>query len=104
MKKYAIEMNRHQTVLYLASEFGTRGAVRILNGLKPFGNSNEAYTGLTNAGVWYRFSTGLFQGQRQTKRVATDLMRRISEYVAYQEGRLGQDLCGSAGIMRVVEI
>jgi hypothetical protein len=102
MTKYSIEMSRHQAVLYLAAEFGTRGAVRIMRGVKPFGDTEEAFPYLSTHGAWYRFDTNMFQASRHTKKFAESVMRRAAEFIAHKEGQLHQPLRGSAGIMRVV--
>jgi hypothetical protein len=105
MTEYGIQMCRHQCVLYLAAEFGTRGALRILRGVAPFGETEAPFTMLTKQGPWYIYNTAMFQKSgRHTKRNANNLMRRMAEFIAHQEGKLQQPLRGSAGIMSIVEI
>jgi hypothetical protein len=105
MTTYAIEMSRHQAALFLAGEFGLRGSLRMMRGLKPFGDSSEPVAHLTKEGPWYRFDTSIYQTERRhTKKCADSALRRAAEFIAYQEGRLGKPLSGSAGIMRVVSL
>ena len=106
MKKYEIEMSRHQAALYLAAEYGTRGAIRIFRGLKPFGvgDNGGPWPWFRQAGAWcYIDVRSLGASRRMSKTYSRFFLRRIAEYVAWQEGRLGKPLCGSAGIMSVIE-
>jgi hypothetical protein len=105
MNTYVIAMSRHQAALFLSKEFGVRGSLRMMRGLKPFGDGTERTTQLTKDGVWYLFDTSIYQtGRRHTKKCANSALRRAAEFISYQEGRLGKPLSGSAGIMRVVSL
>ena len=104
MTTYAVEMSRHQAALFLSKEFGVRGSLRMMRGLEPFGDGAERTTQLTTDGTWYRFDTSIYQTGRHTKKCANSALRRAAEFIAYQEGRLGKPLSGSAGIMRVVSL
>ena len=99
-------MTRRQLALYLAWEYGTRGALRILRGSKPFGDSETLAENswFERCGPWYLLPVqSIYRTRRQTKKNATDFMHHVETAICHMEGRLRAPMCGGAGVMRVVK-
>jgi hypothetical protein len=84
MQRNIYSFARGDLVLYLAWEFGTRGAARILRGLKPYGDSNDPYPHPPTSDGWlWRYRTQ-HHGQRG--------LAHIKMAIAYQRGRVGRPM------------
>lgn len=88
-EQYMIVADRSGLVQYLATDYGIRGAARILRGVKPFGEGEESYPRPPHKVSPVHWAIPVPPPEIITLTMARAEAGRISSMITWQDGRRG---------------